>query len=309
MRAGFQPSRARQASGTRAETSTSSSRRAVWCARAARARSRSNADGDLEPVAQAGRAAEVDFGPGHDEYDPVRALEFRQRHAHGGQPLGARAFHELEVVGVVDDAGSVGVLVVNADREHKGSLPKRTALASPEGAPAQASLDPLAPCRITCRPPSTLADTLFEPGLPPRSRGRPWGGPAGASVAPPEASCARLPQSGRPCGRLTAPRRHSDGNRSADGPGGARPKCRYDNAVATRPRDVRCRKPCWIRYGSSTSSMVSRSSPIAAARLSTPTGPPSNFDSTVCKQLAVHHVEADGVDVEHRPAPRRRPRA
>ncbi len=28
---------------------------------------------------------------------------------------------------------------------------------------------------------------------------------------------------------------------------------------------VRCKKPCWIRYGSSTSSIVSRSSPIAAA--------------------------------------------
>ena len=52
-----------------------------------------------------------------------------------------------------------------------------------------------------------------------------------------------------------------------------------------RPRGVRCRKPCWIRYGSSTSSMVSRSSPIAAARLSTPTGPPSNLSSTLRSSL------------------------
>src|SRR4029453_17779794 len=48
-----------------------------------------------------------------------------------------------------------------------------------------------------------------------------------------------------------------------------------------RPRDVRCRKPCWIRKGSSTSSIVSRSSPIAAARLSMPTGPPANLSRTV----------------------------
>ena len=50
--------------------------------------------------------------------------------------------------------------------------------------------------------------------------------------------------------------------------------------VAIRPRGVRFRNPCCIRYGSSTSSIVSRSSLMAAARLSTPTGPPSNFSIT-----------------------------
>ncbi len=58
------------------------------------------------------------------------------------------------------------------------------------------------------------------------------------------------------------------------------PKWRQARAVATRPRGVRCRKPCWMRNGSSTSSMVSRSSPMAAARFSTPTGPPANFSIT-----------------------------
>ncbi len=44
---------------------------------------------------------------------------------------------------------------------------------------------------------------------------------------------------------------------------------------------------------------MSRSSPIAAARLSTPTGPPSNLCRIASEQLAVHQVEADRVDVEH----------
>ena len=58
-----------------------------------------------------------------------------------------------------------------------------------------------------------------------------------------------------------------------------------DERVAMRPRDVRWRNPSWIRYGSTTSSSVPRSSPTAAARLSTPTGPPSNFSITVSKSL------------------------
>src|SRR5258705_7851151 len=59
------------------------------------------------------------------------------------------------------------------------------------------------------------------------------------------------------------------------------PKCCQALRVAMRPRAVRARNPCWIRNGSMTSSSVPRSSPIAAARLSMPTGPPSNFSITV----------------------------
>ena len=55
--------------------------------------------------------------------------------------------------------------------------------------------------------------------------------------------------------------------------------------VAMRPRAVRIRKPCWIRYGSITSSSVPRSSPTAAAMLSMPTGPPSNFSMIVSRNL------------------------
>ena len=44
-----------------------------------------------------------------------------------------------------------------------------------------------------------------------------------------------------------------------------------------RPRGVRCRNPFCTRKGSYTSSIVSASSPTAAAMVPTPTGPPSNF--------------------------------
>ena len=47
--------------------------------------------------------------------------EGRDAEAQRGEPLGAGTLHELEVVGVVHDTGGVGVLVVNADREGKGS--------------------------------------------------------------------------------------------------------------------------------------------------------------------------------------------
>ena len=126
----------------------------------------------------------------------------RQRKAERRQPLGARALHELEVVGVVDDAGGVGVLVVNADGKRKG-------------------------CRLSLG------------GRGPRRLRSAASGRSGGTTARWR------------CGRAS----------------------------------VRCRKPCWMRYGSSTSSIVSRSSPIAAARLSTPTGPPPNLSSTARRSL------------------------
>ena len=47
------------------------------------------------------------------------------------------------------------------------------------------------------------------------------------------------------------------------------------------PRGVRFRKPCWMRKGSYTSSIVSLSSQIAAAKVSSPTGPPPNLSIMV----------------------------
>ena len=140
----------------------------------------------------------------------------------------------LQVVGVVDDAGGVGVLVVNAHREAR-----RVASAG-----------------------------------------------------------------GR---RLRRARLTGTGPAAAPRPGGARPKWRYASAVAMRPRGVRCRKPCWIRYGSSTSSIVSRSSPIAAARLSTPDRAAVELVEHRLQQLAVHRRRGRWRRRRASSAPRRRP--
>ena len=47
----------------------------------------------------------------------LHIVEFRERVPDRGQPLGARALQVAEVVGVIDDPGGVGVLVVHAHRE------------------------------------------------------------------------------------------------------------------------------------------------------------------------------------------------
>src|SRR5579885_1734632 len=60
-------------------------------------------------------------------------------------------------------------------------------------------------------------------------------------------------------------------------PGGSSLRCSYAARIATRPRGVRAMKPSCSRYGSYTSSIVSESSLVLAARVSRPTGPPLNF--------------------------------
>src|SRR2546427_8054634 len=51
-------------------------------------------------------------------------------------------------------------------------------------------------------------------------------------------------------------------SRSRAAAGATMPKWRYAESVAVRPRSVLCREPCWMRKGSSTSSMGSASSPM-----------------------------------------------
>src|SRR5579859_6480627 len=59
--------------------------------------------------------------------------------------------------------------------------------------------------------------------------------------------------------------------------------------MATRPRGVRAMKPSCSRYGSYTSSMVSVSSLVLAANVSSPTGPPLNFWMIV--SIVAHTLE------------------
>src|SRR3990172_6999927 len=63
------------------------------------------------------------------------------------------------------------------------------------------------------------------------------------------------------------------------------PKYSYARFVVCLPRGVRSRKPSCRRNGSYTSSSVSFSSLIAAARVSSPTGPPPNFSMIIRSSL------------------------
>ena len=77
---------------------------------------------------------------------------------------------------------------------------------------------------------------------------------------------------------------------------------KYSRAMPGSPpgdrAGLRSRNPRWIRKGSTTSSRVPRSSPTAAARVSSPTGPPSNFSISVSSSSAVEAVEARVVHLE-----------
>ena len=64
---------------------------------------------------------------------------------------------------------------------------------------------------------------------------------------------------------------------------GETPIYSYANDVANRPLDVRSINPCCNKYGSITSSNVSDSSDMLAAKVSTPTGPPENLLTSASK--------------------------
>src|SRR5262249_49487984 len=49
--------------------------------------------------------------------DGLRIIEPRQPHARFAEELGAAALHVAQIVGVIDDAGQIGVFVVDAQRQ------------------------------------------------------------------------------------------------------------------------------------------------------------------------------------------------
>ena len=61
---------------------------------------------------------------------------------------------------------------------------------------------------------------------------------------------------------------------------------------------MRWTKPCWIRKGSTISSIASRGSESAAAIVSMPTGPPPKLSAISVEIAAVQLVEAAWVDFE-----------
>ena len=57
-------------------------------------------------------------------------------------------------------------------------------------------------------------------------------------------------------------------------------------------------QPSWIRYGSITSSSVSRASARAAASVSTPTGPPGMVVGDAAQITAVHRIQPQTIDLQ-----------
>src|SRR5690349_18512544 len=66
-------------------------------------------DADVDDVVEARRATIPESRFAHDEGDPGFGAQRLLAEAEAAQPLGAGAFEELQVVGVEDDAGGVGV--------------------------------------------------------------------------------------------------------------------------------------------------------------------------------------------------------
>ena len=74
----------------------------------------------VEHVVHPRRLQEIDLHRAHHEGKAWRfRLAFRKQRvlvgAHQPQMVGAPALHEAQIIGVIDDAGKIGVLVVDAD--------------------------------------------------------------------------------------------------------------------------------------------------------------------------------------------------
>src|SRR5512134_863385 len=72
--------------------------------------------GDAQRVVQPRAAQEIDLRAPHDELQPVLGGQALLVDAEAAQPLGARALEIAQVVGIVDDAAEIGVLVVHPHR-------------------------------------------------------------------------------------------------------------------------------------------------------------------------------------------------
>ena len=75
---------------------------------------------DVEHVVHPRGLQEVDLHRAHHEGEARRfRLRFREQRmllgAHQPQMIGASALHEAQIIGVIDDAGKIRVLVIDAD--------------------------------------------------------------------------------------------------------------------------------------------------------------------------------------------------
>jgi hypothetical protein len=79
-------------------------------------------DRDIERIVQTRGRKKVDLESAHDKSRPKGLFERGQRKPKRREPFGSRSFHELEVIGVVDDAGRVGVFVIDAHGKRERGL-------------------------------------------------------------------------------------------------------------------------------------------------------------------------------------------
>ena len=214
IRAGRQLEGSRQASVTRASIRISASRFTAWSATSRARRSSTSVSVTSSRSESCAGLREVDFDAVHDEHDAVLALDGGEVEAQRREPFGARALHELEIVGVVDDAGGVGVLVVNADGEAKGLV-----------------------CRDACG-----LDWPVRPSAP-------WGSPVGAHGAQSFAGTGPRRRASAATGRSAdtrAPSRRGRATCAAGSPAGsgtARARPRSCRAPRRSPRrGCRCRR-------------------------------------------------------------------
>ena len=227
------------------------------------------------------RAASLVFGglllaPGQqrrDQQQQARGREpvARDRAVQEGLDGHRKVLVETERLDGAQHAGGlVHELAGDAERRVPGRVDDARARCRPRRAGERPSRSRANGPAVSARPRHTpLSSPAAEPGGPrcvlPVSAG---GGKALRAAAPRRPRGARAASAGRP---LTAP--------------AGKPKYSRERRVATRPRGVRARKPSWIRNGSTTSSSVPLSSPTAAASVSRPTGPPSNFSSSVRSRI------------------------
>ena len=92
-------------------------------ARARRRRGAASRVSHLEQVVEPRRRPVVDRAAAHREHQAEAAAQAGVVEPEAAQHLGARALGELEIGGVVDDAGGIGVLVVDADAAGGGRPP------------------------------------------------------------------------------------------------------------------------------------------------------------------------------------------
>src|SRR6184192_1888831 len=91
------------------------------CAKPIDADERLGLAGDLELVIEARGRAVLDREARHREHNAALARELLLRVSARAQPLGAGALEEAQVARVVEDAGAVGVLPVDAHRPAEGA--------------------------------------------------------------------------------------------------------------------------------------------------------------------------------------------